>query len=52
MFRLTTLVAAVAILALSACKRGTPEADAASAKAAVMTIGTENIAPVDPWPFG
>lgn len=34
----------VALLALGACKKGASEADAASAKAAAMTIGTENIA--------
>ena len=41
----TSLLAAsaVALLALGACKR-TSEADAANAKAATMTIGTENIA--------
>lgn len=38
------LVSALALLALGACKKGTSEADAASAKAAAMTIGTENIA--------
>jgi membrane fusion protein (multidrug efflux system) len=42
--RLAPIVATAALLALSACKRGTPEADAASTKAAAMTIGTENIA--------
>src|SRR6266545_3950335 len=42
--RPTTLLAASALLALSACKRGAAEADAASAKTATMTIGTENIA--------
>lgn len=44
--QLVTLAAASALLALGACKKGTPEADAASAKAAGMTIGTENIAVV------
>jgi RND family efflux transporter MFP subunit len=38
------LIAASAILTLSACKRGPAEADAASTKTAAMTIGTENIA--------
>ena len=42
--RITTLIAVTTLVALSACKRGTPEADAASTKAAAMTIGTENIA--------
>jgi membrane fusion protein (multidrug efflux system) len=38
------LLSAAALLALGACKRGTAEADAANAKTAAMTIGTENIA--------
>ena len=43
--RIQRIASIAAILALSACKKGTPEADAASAKAAAtMTIGTENIA--------
>jgi membrane fusion protein (multidrug efflux system) len=42
---LVTTFAAVALLALGACKR-TSEADAANAKTAAMTIGTENIAVV------
>ncbi len=33
-----------ALLSLGACKKGPSDADAASAKAAAMTIGTENIA--------
>ena len=37
-------LAALASSTASACKKGTAEADAASAKAAAMTIGTENIA--------
>ena len=41
-----SLIAASALLSLSACKKGTAEADAASAKTATMTIGTENIAVV------
>lgn len=44
MKRLSTLIAATTLVGLSACKKGTPEADAASTKAAAMTIGTENIA--------
>lgn len=44
--RISTLIAATTLVALSACKRGTAEADAASTKAAAMTIGTENIAVV------
>jgi RND family efflux transporter MFP subunit len=40
------LLAAAALLSLSACNKGTAEADAASAKTATMTIGTENIAVV------
>lgn len=42
--QLVILAGASALLATGACKKGTPEADAASAKAAAMTIGTENIA--------
>lgn len=42
--RLIALAAASALLTLGACKKGPSEADAASAKAAAMTIGTENIA--------
>lgn len=42
--RFGLLLSAASLLALGACKRGTSEADAASAKTAAMTIGTENIA--------
>jgi len=42
--RLIGLTLAMATLALGACKKGTSEADAANAKGAAMTIGTENIA--------
>jgi RND family efflux transporter MFP subunit len=42
--RLIVLLSGSALLALGACKKGSSEADAASAKAAAMTIGTENIA--------
>ncbi len=38
------LLSGSALFALGACKKGPSEADAASAKAAAMTIGTENIA--------
>jgi len=38
------LVVAPAVLTIVACKKGPPEADAASTKSAGMTIGTENIA--------
>lgn len=41
--RLAVLVIGAAVLALGACKKGASEADAASAKTAAMTIGTENI---------
>jgi membrane fusion protein (multidrug efflux system) len=44
--RPTALLAASILLATSACKKGASEADAASAKTAAMTIGTENIAVV------
>jgi RND family efflux transporter MFP subunit len=40
----TTLLAASLLLTSTACKKGASEADAASAKTAAMTIGTENIA--------
>ena len=42
--RLIALSLASATLTLAACKKGTSEADAANAKSAAMTIGTENIA--------
>ena len=42
--RLIVLLSASALLALAACRKGSSEADAANARAAVMTIGTENIA--------
>lgn len=42
--RLIALALATATLTLGACKKGTSEADAANAKSAAMTIGTENIA--------
>jgi membrane fusion protein (multidrug efflux system) len=42
--RRVLLVVAPAVLTIVACKKGPPEADAASAKSAGMTIGTENIA--------
>jgi membrane fusion protein, multidrug efflux system len=42
--RLMVLLSGSALFALGACKKGPSEADAASAKAAAMTIGTENIA--------
>jgi membrane fusion protein (multidrug efflux system) len=41
---LATILSASALLTLGACNRGASEADAASAKTAAMTIGTENIA--------
>ncbi len=44
--RAATLLCAIALLSAGGCKRGAAEADAASAKAAGMTIGTENIAVV------
>lgn len=43
-WRLIILLSASALLALSACRKGPSETDAASARAAAMTIGTENIA--------
>ena len=42
--RRVLLVVAPAVLTIVACKKGPPEADAASTKSAGMTIGTENIA--------
>jgi membrane fusion protein, multidrug efflux system len=42
--RLVVLTAIPALIALGGCKKGTSEADAANAKTAAMTIGTENIA--------
>ena len=39
-----TIIVALSVLSTSACKKGTAEADAASAAGAPMTIGTENIA--------
>jgi len=42
--RLIALASASALLTLGACKKGPSEADAANAKSAAMTIGTENIA--------
>jgi membrane fusion protein (multidrug efflux system) len=42
--RLIALASASTLLTLGACKKGPSEADAANAKSAAMTIGTENIA--------
>ncbi|MEP6904945.1 MAG: hypothetical protein ABI875_02610, partial [Gemmatimonadales bacterium] len=42
--RLIALASASVLLTLGACKKGPSEADAANAKSAAMTIGTENIA--------
>ena len=42
--RLIAIASASALLTLVACKKGPSEADAANAKSAAMTIGTENIA--------
>lgn len=42
--RLIALASVSALLTLGACKKGPSEADAANAKSAAMTIGTENIA--------
>ena len=42
--RLMVLLSTSALLALGACKKGPSDADAAIARAAAMTIGTENIA--------
>jgi RND family efflux transporter MFP subunit len=41
-----TIIVALSVLSASACKKGTAEADAASAANSAMTIGTENIAVV------